>query len=1422
MKRILLSVFTVLMCLGVTPKAKAFVFYDLTPLIQMAPQFCAMCVPSAVTEVVTTYQQAYQMRDKLKAVTKFGTLTKMMQNYGLHMGKSALNNFLGKAAQGRLFSTSRTIKANSLADMDNEAAVKKAIKKLFLQYPSNKSDQIRGYSAKLTDFQVDSLVEMFVSAEDLKKKLDELMETLDKIEMCVLGGSNPENKQACSETGMEEFQCNAENGEKEDNMCFERNSLLAVQIYDKIMIYNEYLTAMLAQHQMTVSLGKRPTPLAYGETSESSENSEKSSDGKSTSEQHSFLHELNIPLKVKSVIGGKSMAFASAEFDEIDEPKGYIKALEGKENEFESLEYLERAHTYALEAVKAHNMKQQLPSYKKVLNSYKNMKKTHEKAVEKLLDAESCTLNYIGNFYKDSCLAWFGKKCAKDQYDGNIVFHYETEKSLSDKSASEGVMDVICPDDHEHLCYVESTTKVKGQKGLKAYLLALYDNAKNEDAEQEQSAYLSVDNTQADIEEFLESEEDSAQREKELSSDIYMTQQDDDEMKTVKNSTSFDKHVKAKYDKYKEQGSPSELIKPSTQEQVYAEERKDSLMNWTLGSLTSRQIIKDVVSGGKDFGTVRGVYPLWNDQKAFYDQYITGKYENIKTYFERAPKVKLLAGISNALEKFIPVDADKKDSFAKSISDLMEFDEESVSSQLNKMLEQEKAALQKLKDDHSQKIKAFAEEKVALYRQLDDHNIKLNEYRIQYNASNEVIQNAEQVGPAMEDAIEVGDDLYKDRAEDEKPTTISPQNAELSESVEDLENKLKDAKKQKEDADRNIKNMQTNIAALQKKIESLDEKIEKERSVYVRDYSDLISEYKEKMDQALLEWDGNYEKIAIVESAMKQFPVVGLAKSMIRAVQDYVIEQVNLTENEILNALHQSSQLYYPQYHDKILAMHNEMIKKITEITLSDVSEGLETLLPKELVSQKDTILEAVIGEFKNICEGDYCTTPDTDYFIGIMAKKRDLKAPKEPVNFSSAPLREVFHFDVQDYDNVDKWFDEAKLKKKEQIPSDYNDVIITGESFLDGAMGDVPEIWKYILRHRAYVEKDFDLTQLFDNVDPEKQDLIGSAEQEFIRSGIYPCFAGNQGVDATVSYADKYPFGYAHIKHSGLLDCQNVHQEGKSIWDNEVDAGQKYSAVRVGSGKNSELSQILAYVIDHRFDKIVPMKGPHGEDTEKVIESTRYKLTFSRALQRGIYVMQKLEENNGKNKAADAQYRFIQRMLPEQNQMGSYLDFLEAEQISREALDKVTIQVRELTDNLKAFYEDLGYTWSDDFDLNNEDDFEKAAEVLDQIKETQMTAASNQLSQIKGISDKIQKDTGDVLNILTVLQLDEEEMLVISGDEIQDVGDDVEFLEKIKTAEADAAIGDEYADRGNEEYEERLKHWPSPYCSSYRINLKP
>ena len=45
MRKLVYKIFLVLLCISYAHTSKAFVWFDYTPLIPVAPQICAMCTP---------------------------------------------------------------------------------------------------------------------------------------------------------------------------------------------------------------------------------------------------------------------------------------------------------------------------------------------------------------------------------------------------------------------------------------------------------------------------------------------------------------------------------------------------------------------------------------------------------------------------------------------------------------------------------------------------------------------------------------------------------------------------------------------------------------------------------------------------------------------------------------------------------------------------------------------------------------------------------------------------------------------------------------------------------------------------------------------------------------------------------------------------------------------------------------------------------------------------------------------------------------------------------------------------------------------------------------------------------------------------------------------------------------------------------
>ena len=64
MRKLVYKIFLVLLCISYAHTSKAFVWFDYTPLIPVAPQICGVYKPSASNEVETAIEQVEQMQQK--------------------------------------------------------------------------------------------------------------------------------------------------------------------------------------------------------------------------------------------------------------------------------------------------------------------------------------------------------------------------------------------------------------------------------------------------------------------------------------------------------------------------------------------------------------------------------------------------------------------------------------------------------------------------------------------------------------------------------------------------------------------------------------------------------------------------------------------------------------------------------------------------------------------------------------------------------------------------------------------------------------------------------------------------------------------------------------------------------------------------------------------------------------------------------------------------------------------------------------------------------------------------------------------------------------------------------------------------------------------------------------------------------------
>ena len=1491
MRKIICFVFVLLT--GIISPCKTYaVWPDFSPLLPFSSQFCPMCIPPAIGVAVSYVDQVKALREDLNKYTDMTLLKQMATSYAANMGSTAFNKWKQKKDNRRkMIKYARTIKDSSIADLRDEASVKDAFVKLFMQYPSKKTRTKEAYKTMGEQLKMDTTLEMYLTAVEMEKELygnsegqvgseTKSMEDLgmlrqiDMIESCLLENKN------CEEIGLKS--CMEQKGSgpddtKEDQVCFWNSALQAEKLYDTIMKYNLMLVAMHAQYQAVSGINQMAQIREYEEEDKSKSKSDEKDKSSMLYENYLAPFENTAydyisadavfadltPEEEKEAteeLSGYESGLATSEnvirgnFEDANNPQSFTAVLDERADDVESLKILEEVRGYLNSALKVHNMKQTLPEYKKVYKNYDSAKKQMEQAQRNLEESGECIINMLKPYYDNPDQTWFGENCAYYGV-GQIICHYTPEKSAGTDMESDGLFDMICPGDIQHNCYVQELHAEKMPSGIAKYLFTLYATAKDEDAVGDIDSAIQVSESQQQGE--------YAQRTTvALDNDDKDVSQEDDLFVTARNSdeqTDENLLLGQKKDLPDgQEGEPSTLKNQAKGDEEKENARKDSLIRWVIGSEVSKELALDLDTGENEWGSRKAKFPLWTDQIYFYDRYIDGKYANIEEYIRTMPFAEVLLQSAKNINKTYPyqeiagippISAEQQrqeaeqalDNLEKKLGELykhkakelvLEYKSSGTAGlsmqvterqQIENAIKAEDERFANIRKEHEKRQASKKKELEAWYQILDQANTKISELNQQYNQQHEKVKQADSTTAEATEGVEYGQEIYTGR----QLSQDSPQNKEFKETQKTNAESSEQAKLKMAEAENNLEKYEKIAKRAEEMIVQIKKDLEQIRTEYVRQMSDAEASAGVEFSK-LAEKLKTERQINVLSAATAEIIPLGLADRLAQCARNYALTQVSNAKSK-LDDLKTDQSLYYVEYAPNVQEIHRSMIEKITNIKAQDLTEctALEEL-SKFMADTDENVLPA-INILADVCKNDFCKQEDSAYFVGALGVAEDFSAPKSPLNFSSAPVREVFHFDIIDFNNLDKYYQD-----KDDIDSNRK-VYISAETFLDFLNqyegfeyggetygSSVPEVWKYILKRHAFVQKTLDLAPLLGESDEMENLLVGDNDKTLLRSGVYPCISNGQVIDIVKTGSSVMYYNSVRASKDtdkNLPECRGIsltEENGKTIVA-DSEAGGGYGPVpdngSLVANKGSELGTILAYIPEFPsgFDALLKAKLFSGLVNRA---SFPYRLTFNNDLLKAISIINKTE-NIGDDLEADLNFYQANRVMYEHNQFGDYLDQVEYETITADEMRKIENQISEIRAQLGEIISVGSFEMGEEFDLLNDDDYNQAAQALDEEKKEYMDVALQKLQSLPqgaGQSKNVRDKHDRLMHEIAVLQADSEEVVTLKGDEELD-----ELEEKIKNSQADMAVEEKFAEATEAEEERQRARYRHPYCASYQ-----
>lgn len=1062
----------------------------------------------------------------------------------------------------------------------------------------------------------------------------------------------------------------------------------------------------------------------------------------------------------------------------------YIGAVtfEADEEQLSAMPLVKGVYELASEAQTMHNTKQQLPSMRKPFFEYEKMKRQHEEAVGRLYTSVLAARDYFAHYYGESKAndLWFGKGCRlKMTVLGQKCAKIKgCRKPYKAKEFQPAVKyNIVCQDE------VFSLTDYPKMRGLLGQSVSAYKLAKAE-------AATELDINPDNFAEAAKAETGTPVIDMNLSALGDSSDSDGDSSDKVTGTIQSGKTLSQEELSATGGGIVSNPEKDASSQ---AAMREQDLVRWQIGSAAAKKVGQDMASGGNVYGVPDRVYPLWEDEKRVYNQYLREKYKNIELYFSSNEVSLLDFDIAEALNQTFKINEAYIQSYRETlVGEMLESSE--INSKVATLRAQLEEELEALKDQNSVDIQAAKDEFVESLNGSSIADMKANQENEVLQLEQKAMNDVASIKSAIQQKYNEIDEILArlNKTKDEYQDKLSQQeDAKSLAKAQDTSMKLED-EKAKEDPKyvsgfkndaiatklENLKivvDLQPQINALKAKIDEdqnkvnalraavsvMEMSIDTVKKAHIRDVVLMENKHHQEMKEALAARNVDAsspssilsEVTNMVLAASSPFNAVMLTAKKLRSeFQTLAIAEVRSAYQEISSF----ENLYSVQTYPKILARHQKMIENIEKIQKEQATVALT----------KFVFGGAVFGTTSfPLFECEDCENEDGEYYVGFEGTKKDFLAPKRLAASYTPPLREVMHFDATDFDGLSKYEPEkgevTYACPPIGCPSSANPKVTKAE-FLK--LGDVlPDIWKRILMPGGFVERDIDV-----------EDILMDGAEPRCGGGFMPSTCPSTKVE-NLSRAFIEAKGESFVPGVGELSVFFKYDNGLTFTDAIMD------------------------LYDESANMEDNFKGDDNPTEEQINE-------YAELLQ-------------------DLDKRFLAR-----TQVGDVLQFVNMEQIYQVGMDKLKVKIDETRRTLDEFIEKLACEFvlkdtdylrpgeeatrivSSEY-LADDETYEAISACLDNGKNEYIRSALNLEKELPVLSDELKGQKKKSDDMLLCMQKDSEEWVVLSDD----TSPSTEFDEQIKTQRVNAQASDRYQEEGNKQME-KGQNIPS----AYRANFGP
>lgn len=1308
---------------------------------------------------------------------------------------------------------SKKIAKCKIADIEKPSSVKEAVYKLFLAYPSNKGEEMTAYREKASEFYQDTIVETYVASREMEKELNELEKNFAKLTPMLVTGEGGNG----AETG-------------EDNNATLKNAYTAYDTMNQLMKITEELAAMRAQLEVAKAIKHHISPAPYKKKSKKSSS-------------HSVRGTVQLAAHTIRK-GGEVMAFAQVDFNNFQKISVSATPTVSSNGGASITSFAQKRKAAAVEASRQEAIglisgRVATPSTTALTDTADEEDEDYEydpttdssvkfiqapepniaspfKGNEEKMDE----LNKLDPLYEKAteALELHNLLQSLPVHKENAE-KYKRHQQLHNKS-----VEMLRNSDKCVLQFLgryyknpekvwtggpisdENTTNYDLRTGISGWAIKAFEIAKAETTSP-------VDSNDGIVTEI----------------DLIDT---NDMTKRKENEESYSK---------KKQG----LSNPDEEKKVEAINRETELIAWKIGAEAAKKLAADQYSSNPQWGVAQKHFPIWNDQKNFYNQYLDGKYNNIKEYLSALQFNQIALNIAQELNNILTEDSEIKAYNARELGRLAgvvgndDEAKEDTDSEIASLLAQKQADLAKIADKRDITLTPLVEQKESLNKSIEEASTALSNFNERINQLKKEKLTAQSAADDMNVLLDIADNVENSaRKNGEETEGDSVAQAFAKEGIKNNQAKEASVEPEIERYRQLAKVQEEKIEQLKIQLEQVEKQIAAVEEVYTRQVQDIEERYAAafeaarkkiqdskaiKAAQTLLGiYRENVER-TIVGDLIGTGYVRGLisqAESLIGNTKSYAVQSV---ETALADIYKLGDELYLSDSSPMVVKRHAELMKELQNIPVDKLIKSSSTLgkfgANTAITTALTTLFQKVITQ--KACADGRCNKADKEYFIGIEAKDRDFSAPKAAPEMNMAPIREIVRFDTVSYDNVPQAAEGT----------------VTRKGFL-GYGEEIPTIWQKILQENIFVERDVDLASILE---------AGSGrEGAFMRGGRYPCRLDEKiididpydgqymvvdeltGTDGSVSRSSGgNNDSAANISTREFLKKIGVYIKDKvnKIANSEVsvDENKLPQCQEIEIIGNSGLAAKFYYTVR---DIEADTQGPASVQPKETIGNPSELGTLLKVQEAGgirfadkpLEVFERLkkiaeDQSDSKQYKANLKDEIFKDAPYKTNQIGDFLDYVEVETTYRQNLEELRASLDEANDMLKEQLVKAGFAPTEDFDIANDEDYELARSNLDRLKNQLVEDGFAGISDVKvQDNDVVEERLNKIKRIFTALRKDKDELLSLN----ENSPSDSELDEQIKTEEVNKSVVGEYDKKVEEEFKKQLNNFKPPFCAAY------